>query len=192
MPVAPWLRWTWCGLIFVMCTLGLAGWLRHRHKVPTRVSPGVVRKSMLHAGLLSSLWAMLPWTIFPNGSPSAQILIAGVMLGMVAGGGFLLTPLAPAAVVFTVIIGISTSAAVAHYHDPIALVLSTLMALYTVVTVAAVMLGARRSAGALRAEREAERQGQLVSLLLKDFESQSADVMWETDAKGAWCASVRS
>ena len=58
------------------------------------------------------------------------------------------------------------------------------MAGYTVVTVAAVILGARRSAGALRAEREADRQGQLVALLLKDFESQSADVMWETDAAG--------
>lgn len=182
--VPPWLRWSWCGLVCVMCTLGLSGWLRHRHKVPTRVSPGVVRKSMLHAGMLSGLWALLPWTIFPNGAPSAQILIAGVMLGLVAGGGFLLTPLAPAAVVFTVIIGVSTSAAVAHYHDPMALVLSTLMAGYTVVTIAAVLLGARRSAGALRAEREAERQGQLVTLLLRDFESQSADVMWETDASG--------
>ena len=182
--VAPWLRWTWCGLVCALCLLGLAGWLRHRRKVPTRVSPGVVRKSAIHAGMLSALWATLPWTMFPNGSPSAQILIAGVMLGMVAGGGFVLTPLAPAAIVFAAIIGISTSAAVAHYHDPLAALLSTLMAGYTVVTVAAVILGARRSAGALRAEREAERQGQLVALLLKDFESQSADVMWETDASG--------
>ena len=63
------------------------------------------------------------------------------MLGMVAGGGFVLTPLAPAAVVYTVIIGISTSAAVARIHDPIAALLAALMAGYTVVTVAAVYLG---------------------------------------------------
>ena len=183
-PVAPWLRWTWCGLVCAMCTLGLAGWLRHRRKTPTRVGPSVVRKSAIHAGVLAALWATLPWTVFPDGSPSAQILIAGVMLGMVAGGGFVLTPLAPAAVLFTVIIGVSTSAAVTQYHDPLAMLLAALMAGYTVVVVAAVILGARRSAGALRAEREAERQGQLVALLLKDFESQSADVMWETDASG--------
>jgi diguanylate cyclase (GGDEF)-like protein len=182
--VAPWLRWTWCGLICALCVLGLAGWLRHRHKLPTRVSPSVVRKSALHAGVLSALWAALPWAIFAHGSPPAQILIAGVMLGLVAGGGFVLTPLAPAAIVFTVIIGVSTSAAVAQIPDPMAALLSGLMACYTVVTVAAIILGARRSAGALRAEREAERQGQLVALLLKDFESQSADVMWETDASG--------
>jgi len=183
-PVAPWLRWSWCGLVCAMCLMGLLAWLRHRHKVPTRVGPSVVRKSMFHAGVLAALWATLPWTVFPNGSPAAQILIAGVMLGMVAGGGFVLTPLAPAAVLFTVIVGVSTSVAVTRYHDPLALLLAALMAGYTVVVVAAVLLGARRSAGALRAEREAERQGQLVALLLKDFESQSADVMWETDASG--------
>ncbi len=182
--VAPWLRWTWCSLVCAMCTLGLAGWLRHRRKTPTRVGPSVVRKSAIHAGVLAALWATLPWSVFPDGAPSAQILIAGVMLGMVAGGGFVLTPLAPAALVYTVIIGVSTSVAVTRYQDPLALLLAALMAGYTVVVVAAVMLGARRSAGALRAEREAERQGQLVALLLKDFESQSADVMWETDASG--------
>jgi diguanylate cyclase (GGDEF)-like protein len=183
-PVAPWLRWTWCGLVCAMCALGLAGWLRHRHKTPARVSPSVVRKAAFHAGVLGALWATLPWAVFPDGSPLAQLLIAGVMTGMVAGGGFVLSPLAPAAVVYTVVIGISTSAAAARIHDPSAVLLSALMAGYTVVTVAAVYLGARRSAGALRAEREAERQGQLVALLLKDFESQSADVMWETDAAG--------
>jgi diguanylate cyclase (GGDEF)-like protein len=182
--VAPWIRWTWCGLICALGALGLAGWWRHRLKVPTRVSPGVVRKSMLHAGLLAALWAALPWAIFSHGSPSDQMLIAGVMLGMVAGGGFVLTPLAPAAIVFSVIIGVSTSGAVAQIHDPTAKLMAVLMAGYTLVTVAAILLGARRSAGALRAEREAERQGQLVALLLKDFESQSADVMWETDASG--------
>ena len=182
--VAPWLRWAWCGLICAMCVLGLAGWLRHRHKVPTRVSPGVVRKSVLHAGVLSALWAALPWAVLSHGSASEQVLIAGVMLGLVAGGGFVLTPLAPAAIVFSGIIGASSSVAVAQHRDPMATLLAALMAGYTVVTIAAIILGARRSAGALRAEREAERQGQLVALLLKDFESQSADVMWETDVCG--------
>ncbi len=182
--VAPWLHWSWCGAICALCLFGLAGWWRHRHKVPTRVGPTVVRKATLHAGALAALWAVLPWPVFAGGAASAQILIAGMMLGLVAGGGFVLTPLAPAAIVFTAIIGLSTSAAVVRMHDPLALLFSALMAGYTVVTIAAIVLGARRSAGALRAEREAERQGQLVALLLKDFESQSADVMWETDAAG--------
>ena len=103
--VAPWLRWTWCGAICALCLVGLAGWLRHRRKVPTRVSPSVVRKAMVHAGVLAVLWAALPWPVFGSGTPAEQILIAGVMLGFVAGGGFVLTPLAPAAIVFTGIIG---------------------------------------------------------------------------------------
>ena len=46
-PVAPWLRWTWCGLVCAMCTMGLVGWLRHRRKTPTRVGPSVDRKSVV-------------------------------------------------------------------------------------------------------------------------------------------------
>ena len=151
--VAPWLRWSWCGLICALAGLGLSGWLRHRRKVPTRVSPRVVHKSMWQAGLLAALWAALPWVILGHGSATAQILIVGVMLGQVAGGGFVLTPLAPAGVVFTGIIGVSTSAAVAQIRDPLATLLAALMVCYTLVTIAAIILGARRSAGALRAER---------------------------------------
>ncbi len=182
--VPSWLRWSWCGLICALCARGLVSWLRHRRQVPTRVSPGAVHKSALQAGLLASLWAALPWALFPGGSPPTQLLIVSVMLGMVAGGGFVLTPLVPAAIVFTVIIGASTSAAIAQYHDEMATLLSAMIGTYTLITLTAIILGGRRSAGAIRAEREAERQGQLVALLLKDFESQSSDVLWETDAAG--------
>ncbi|MFL6630183.1 MAG: hypothetical protein ACJ8G1_27360, partial [Vitreoscilla sp.] len=86
--VAPWLRWSWCGAICALCLFGLAGWWRHRRKVPTRVGPTVVRKATLQAGALAALWAVLPWPVFAGGAASAQILIAGMMLGLVAGGGF--------------------------------------------------------------------------------------------------------
>ncbi len=182
--VAVWLRWSWCAALCGLCTLGFLGWLRHRRKTPTRVSPSVVRKSTLHAAMLASLWALLPWTLFPSGSPAAQLMIAGLMPALVASGGFVLTPLAPAAIVFVLICGASSSAAFAMYPDPSAGVLASLMATYTAVVMFAVLIGARRAAGALRAEREAERQRQLVGLLLRDFETQSADVMWETDPQG--------
>jgi diguanylate cyclase (GGDEF)-like protein/PAS domain S-box-containing protein len=184
LPVTTRLRWGWCGLVCALCLFGFVGWLRHRGKQPTRVGPRVVRRSALHAALLSSLWAVLPWAVFPHGAAAAQLLIAGLMIGLVAGGGFALCALAPAAIAFALVTGVSTSAAVASYPDPLAPVLAILMVTYTLVVCMAVLFTARRFAGALRAEREAERQGQLVSLLLKDFESQSADVMWETDAQG--------
>ena len=54
-PVAPWLRWTWCGLVCAMCTMGLAGWLRHRHKTPTRVGPSVDSSSRPSSARISSI-----------------------------------------------------------------------------------------------------------------------------------------
>jgi len=168
------LRWAWCTLLCAQCALVFARWLRYRTRQATRVGPAVMRKGVLHALALAALWAVLPWTVFPDGSHAAQLLVAGVMLGQVAAGGFVLSPIAPAAIVFAFTIGASSSCAMALYRDPLAFA----------VVIVAVLFGARRSAAALRAEREAERQSQLVALLLKDFESQSADVMWEIDAQG--------
>ena len=46
-------------------------------------------------------------------------------------------------------------------------------------------LNAAKAANArLKSEREAERQSQMVSLLLRDFEEQTADVLWEINMTG--------
>jgi diguanylate cyclase (GGDEF)-like protein len=186
LPVAlpAWLRWTWCGAICVLWMTSFASWLSHRDRAPTRLGPAVVRKSVLHATLLSALWGMLPWALFPTGNAAAQMMIAAVMPSIIAGGGFVLCPLAPAAIAFTLVIGASTSAAIAFHHDPISGALSFVVAAFTAVVIVAILFGARRAVESLRAEREAARQGELVGLLLRDFESASSDVLWETDAQG--------
>jgi diguanylate cyclase (GGDEF)-like protein/PAS domain S-box-containing protein len=182
--VPTWMRWAWWGAICLVWMLALAGWLRHRRRPPTRLGPRVVRQATLHAGVLGALWAMLPWALFPIGNPAAQVTIAGVMTAMAAAGGFALYPIAPAAVVFVVIVGTSSSAAVRLFHDPLAGWMSLLMAIYTVVVTIVIAYSARRAVGVLRSELEAGRQRQLVGVLLRDFESQSSDVLWEIDAKG--------
>ena len=67
-----------------------------------------------------------------------------LMPALIAGGGFVLCPLAPAAIVYAVVLGLSSSAAVMMTPDPIAGVLSMLMAWFTAVVVFCVLLGARR------------------------------------------------
>jgi diguanylate cyclase (GGDEF)-like protein len=182
--VAPWMRWCWCAAICVIWMLPLAAWLRHRRRPLVRLGPRVVTHAALHAGLLGTLWALLPWALFPVGNAAAQVLIAGVMTSMVAAGGFALYPLAPAAVVFVLVVGASSSAAVSQFRDPLAGWMGLMMAIYTVVVMIVVSFSARRAVGVLRTEREAERQRQLVGVLLRDFESQSSDVLWEIDALG--------
>jgi len=106
-------RTAWCGAICGMWLLGLRSWWRHRGRVPQRLGPSVVRKGMLHAAVMSSLWALLPWAVYPGGSHGSQLMVAGVMPSMIAGAGFVLNPIAPAALLFALVIGVSTSAAVA-------------------------------------------------------------------------------
>jgi diguanylate cyclase (GGDEF)-like protein len=184
-PAIPsWLCWGWCAAVGLVALPGLRGWLRHRRAPRARVGTAMVRRSMLRAAVLAALWALPPWVVFPAGTPEAQLLVAGLMPAVIAGGGFALTPIAPAAIVYIAAVGISTSAAVLHGQDPMVSGLATLTVAYAAIVIAAVLLAAHRSVQALFAERETERQRQLVALLLRDFESQSSDVMWEADAQG--------
>jgi diguanylate cyclase (GGDEF)-like protein len=182
--VAAWMRWTWVAAIGLLWLMSFTSWLRHRNRIPARLGPAVVRRCVAHAGLLACLWGMLPWALFPHVRPVAQTMVAAVMPAIIAAGGFVLCPIAPAAAVFAFVIGASTTAAIACQDYAMAGALSALMASFTAVVIVAIVFGARRAADSLRAEREAARQGRLVGMLLRDFESQSADVLWETDAQG--------
>jgi len=183
-PIPDWLRWSWCGCVCALWAWGVRSWLIHRGRAPGRARPHVVQRSVVHAAVLAALWALLPWSQFPEGNRAAQVMIAGVMPSMVAGGGFVLAPIAPAAMAFALIIGGSSCIAIAHYSDPMAFTLAGLMAAFTVTVAGAVLFGARRAAASLLAERSAVHQRQLVGMLLRDFESQSSDVLWEIDARG--------
>jgi diguanylate cyclase (GGDEF)-like protein/PAS domain S-box-containing protein len=55
---------------------------------------------------------------------------------------------------------------------------------YALVVIAGVLTTAGASTARLMAEREAARQSQVTSLLLRDFEEHSADLLWEIDRSG--------
>lgn len=59
-----------------------------------------------------------------------------------------------------------------------------LLTVYAMIVVASVGASARTYGARLMAEAEAERQSQLVGLLLHDFEEHSSDWLWETNAEG--------
>src|SRR6185436_12419483 len=89
-----------------------------------------------------------------------------------------------AGVLFALVLGISSSFAVASYGDPLAEMIGAFTGCYTIVAIIAILSSGRRAANTFRAERDAASQSQLVGLLLRDFETQSSDVLWEIDTQG--------
>ncbi len=158
-------------------------WRRHARQRPARVGRNLLLRSLWHASALAAVWLAVPFAVAGALDPGQRPLLTAILTALIAGGGFVLCPLPLAAIAHVVLLGLGTGLALWWRAGSDITVLAAFVA-YTATVVVAVLLGARRATAALRDAREARHQGHLVTLLLRDFESQSADVLWETDAAG--------
>jgi diguanylate cyclase (GGDEF)-like protein len=130
---------------------------------------------------------MLPTVYwFPNVALEEQLLIAVSVAGLIGAGGFVLSPIASAGLCWTLtaMLIAAITLAIAAQDRPIYWIVLGMLLLYGI-AMSIFGIGASRSlvARAL-AERRAERQRDLVGLLLRDFEGSSRDWLWETDQEG--------
>jgi diguanylate cyclase (GGDEF)-like protein/PAS domain S-box-containing protein len=176
----------WLALLTVLLLLSGASWLRLRHKQVAQASPAAMTRAAVHAGLLAAVWGALPLLWFAGAEAPQKMLIVAVVTGMICGGAFVLAPLPMAAIAYVGVLALSSLAALtlSATQQPIHLYLALLLLMYTIVVGLGVVYAARLGTARLVSEREAARQGQLVGLLLRDFEEHSADVLWEIDRQG--------
>ncbi|HEX4509988.1 MAG TPA: diguanylate cyclase, partial [Burkholderiaceae bacterium] len=183
-PVSAGVRIGWWLLLAALSARGAQAWWRHRGHAPKQARPAVVHRAIGHAAVLASAWALVPWVLANGADAGTRVIVGGNMMAVIAAGAFGLCPLAPAALAYVAIIGLSSVAFVVHAGGTMAWAGVVMSGTFTLMTMAAVIVGASRAIGTLRAERAADRQRHLVGLLFADFESQSGDVLFETDADG--------
>jgi diguanylate cyclase (GGDEF)-like protein len=181
--------WAFPWFMFVVGMLMVAKplWLR----VVRRDVAGAPRasvKSMRILGWSVALfalgWASLPISMFPEADHNGQMLLATVVVGMVCAGGFILSAHVKAASLYVAVITVAAVLGLAHsrYANFPALILMLLVYAGTLQTM--VISSAKVFMSRLRADAEAERQAQLVDLLLKDFEAHASDWLWEISPDG--------
>jgi diguanylate cyclase (GGDEF)-like protein len=180
-------RWAllgWAATVLGICAVAARCWLRWRRKAPRLTSPGALVRAGWQAGLLAAAWAVLPVLWFNTVDTPAQVLMTALEVGMMCTGGFALAtvPMASAAWVGVLLAGLLLALSAAG--QAIYTALAVLLVVYAGVILAGVRNAARVFSARLQSEREAERQSQMVSLLLRDFEEHSTDVLWEVDRQG--------
>ncbi len=150
------------------------------------VQAGDLRHFVFQSGLVAGLLAMPVIWLFPQVDAENRTAIATVTAGMIGAGAFVLAPVPAAGLFWTVCLGAGACIALTlvMLNQPVYFVLLILLAVYTVVMAVTVLLTSRLFLSHVRAEAQAERQSQLVGLLLKDFEGSARDWLWETDAFG--------
>jgi diguanylate cyclase (GGDEF)-like protein len=179
----------WAGLVVCYGLLGLRGWLsaKRRKSGKSTVSARGLRNLTRQAGLLGLLWGALPVLAMHADEPSAQMrmLIASVIAGMIGCGGFAMLALPPAAIAYSTPMVVGSLFVLLGSGDPILLALGGLLIFCYLVVSVSCLSHAKVFAERLVAGEELERQRQVVSLLLSDFEEGASDWLWEVDEVGA-------
>ena len=175
----------WAGLVMLAVGQGLRAWLVGRQR--TTASARAIRRATLHASLLASLWAAVPLALFTGAGASEQLLMSAIMVGMMCAGGFALATVPVAATAFVTILCVASALALFNAQFSLALSAGLLLICYGFIVLASVWSNARLFVAHLTAKAEAERQNQVIGLLLRDFEEHASDLLWEIDARGHLC-----
>ncbi|MBT9598759.1 MAG: EAL domain-containing protein [Vitreoscilla sp.] len=175
---------TWAGLLAMACLLSVHSWWRWRRRVLHRVSPNAVLRATGQAALMSALWAAVPLLWLPQANPAQQLLLSVLTSGVLCAGAFVLAPLLPASLAHVLVLSAAAIGSLLRTGDPVLTLLSAMVVVYTVIVLVGVWYISRLFSSRLMSEREADRQSQMVGLLLRDFEEHSVDVLWEVDWAG--------
>ncbi|MEY8876816.1 MAG: putative bifunctional diguanylate cyclase/phosphodiesterase [Leptothrix sp. (in: b-proteobacteria)] len=157
---------------------------RARRRRSGRVSPRMISALVAHAGVFGALWSLLPGWMLAQSSAQQHSVLAGSITGMLCIGGVTLAALPRAA--YSYIAGLTLGLAVTQFIHPTGQLLLAAVQWfgYVAVVVSGVVVMSRTLRARVHAELRAEHQSQLIGLLLRDFEEQGSDLLWEIDERG--------
>ncbi len=175
----------WAALVIALAVHGMYGWWRSRRAPPREAaSARAIRRATMAAASLAALWGVMAMVQFPGLPPGLLLLLAVVITGMICAGGFALATVPEAGVAYVLVLGLGGALALARSSIDMAPVIGALLLLYCVIVITSVRSTSRLFGARLMAEAEAERQNEVIGLLLRDFEEHSSDVLWEIGRDG--------
>jgi len=174
----------WVVAISAFLAYTLVKWIKANRSPIELASRRALHKAVLHATVFSGLWAVVPVTAFAYGDPDGIWMASCVTVGMLCGGGFTLATVPQAAFRWVATLYLSALASLAIGQSTDLWPLFLLLTSYTLVVVGSVASAGWLFASHFLAEAELEQRGELIALLLNEFEEKASDWIWETDNKG--------
>ncbi|MDW6025777.1 EAL domain-containing protein [Mesorhizobium sp. BAC0120] len=174
----------WGAALYFGLFVAVRGWLRVRQPVwrKTTSPPRAVRKVLINAALMGVIWGTLPIIVLPADDSLITATIAIVLAGVLCATSFALLILPQAALVFSFPLLAGSFLAFICFADPAqCLPLAAVLAVYTLVLGFVCIRYARNLVDHLVSEAKIREQKDIISLLLKEFEENSSDWLWEFD-----------
>jgi diguanylate cyclase (GGDEF)-like protein len=182
--ITPWPFLLFCliAILFIECN-SLIHWLVKR-SLDSEISERDLVWVSVRAWALAITMIAPTVLWFPQVGAEQQLLLATIVSALIGLGGFVLAPIAPAAIGWVICMTTLAAAALGIADRPVYWQLVALLVAYGAVVSVVVMSSSRTLIARVRAEARADRQRHVVDLLLKDFEGSSRDWLWETDERG--------
>jgi diguanylate cyclase (GGDEF)-like protein/PAS domain S-box-containing protein len=182
--VQPIILFTWCALIVALSAARLMMALRtNARTLRTSASPRSDRKRIRQAALMAVLFVSVPAWLLTQTSGAQVTCVICFLTGMLWAGGLILAPVLPSAATYVGLVSALTIAGLlASGCDAYILYVAFLFVAGGVTVLGTAKRQSELFTASQRQQIELEEQGATIGLLLKDYEDQTSDWLWETDA----------
>ncbi|WP_322514289.1 ATP-binding protein [Rhodopseudomonas palustris] len=175
---------TWFGSIGIAAALAMRSWLKTRHNPPREASANAIRRMSVQALILGMIWGAMPIALFPDAEPTDQLIIGCLVTGMMSGGAFALSTVPRAGLAYTWAMVLGSAIALMLCTGTGYQITMIFLMLYAVFMSRNLVSHGEMFFDNLRAQFELERNTEIISLLLKDFQANASDWLWQTDSEG--------
>jgi signal transduction histidine kinase/ActR/RegA family two-component response regulator len=174
----------WAAAVAFAALLATRAWLRARRSKPREASARATRRLVVQAFVLASIWGSLPIAVLSSLEPLYQMIIACLMAGMIAGGAFTLSTFPRAGLTYMWTMTLASVLALFLCDSRPYLVTGGFLVLFAIFMSRNVVAHGNLFSDNLKAQLQLERQTEIISLLLKEFQENASDWLWQTDAEG--------
>src|ERR1700731_2445028 len=138
----------------------------------------------VQAFFLAAIWGALPLMLLPKVEPMYQLIIACLVTGMISGGAFTLSTVPRAALTYTWTMAFASAGALAMCENRTYLITAGFLLVFAVFMARNLVAHGSLFLDNLKAQLQLERQTEIISLLLKEFQENASDWLWQTDTEG--------
>ncbi len=174
----------WGLTLATTASLAVRSWRKSHQNPPQEASPRAARQMLRQAFFLAAIWGTLPLALFSRIEPTSQLILACLMVGMMSGGAFTLSTFPRAGLVYLATMTVACAGALLLCGTGPYLVTAVFLLLFAFFMARNIVSQGNLFLGNLKAQLELERQTEIISLLLKDFQANASDWLWQTDAEG--------
>jgi diguanylate cyclase (GGDEF)-like protein len=123
----------WSATMLALASFMFVRRVRAERAAPKEASVRGIRRAIYYALLHGCLWSIIPGAFFVGASAPQQLVIVCLVIGMICGGAFTLSPIPLATVAFVGPVVAGSTWAIIASGDPIYGVVAALMVVYTAV-----------------------------------------------------------